>query len=103
MAEIGGHLAHQLPLHNHNQTGLQPSLVMNHHLDLDCHGHDVISEYTFQNLTLEQQKKNPKLCHDIAKIYQRLQFAVGKSINFAIFFFLLPAMSNSFTLVKIYN
>uniref|UniRef100_A0A1B0FIB4 Uncharacterized protein n=2 Tax=Calyptratae TaxID=43742 RepID=A0A1B0FIB4_GLOMM len=42
MAEIGGHLAHQLPLHNHNQTGLQPSLVMNHHLDLDCHGHDVI-------------------------------------------------------------
>lgn len=46
MAEIGGHLAHQLPLHNHNhnQTGLQPSLVMNHHLDLDCHGHDVISE-----------------------------------------------------------
>lgn len=49
MAEIGGHLAHQLPLHNHNhnhnQTGLQPSLVMNHHLDLDCHGHDVISEY----------------------------------------------------------
>ncbi|XP_034666384.1 insulin gene enhancer protein isl-1 isoform X2 [Drosophila subobscura] len=45
MAEIGGHLAHQLPLHNHNhnQTGLQPSLVMNHHLDLDCHGHDVIS------------------------------------------------------------
>ncbi|XP_017860232.1 PREDICTED: insulin gene enhancer protein isl-1 [Drosophila arizonae] len=52
MAEIGGHLAHQLPLHNHNhnhnhshsQTGLQPSLVMNHHLDLDCHGHDVIKK-----------------------------------------------------------
>lgn len=43
MAEIGGHLAHQLtPLHNH-QSGLQPSLVMNHHLDLDCHGHEVMS------------------------------------------------------------
>ncbi|XP_068145709.1 insulin gene enhancer protein isl-1 [Drosophila tropicalis] len=44
MAEIGGHLAHQLPLHNHNQTGLQPSLVMNHHLELDLHGHDVIKK-----------------------------------------------------------
>ncbi|XP_037918411.1 insulin gene enhancer protein isl-1 isoform X2 [Hermetia illucens] len=44
MAEIGGHLAHQLPLHNHNQhqSGLvQPSLVMNHHLDVDCHGHEI--------------------------------------------------------------
>lgn len=51
MAEIGGHLAHQLPLHNHNQTGLQPSLVMNHHLDLDCHGHDVISKYKFLNFS----------------------------------------------------
>lgn len=41
MAEIGGPLAHQLPLHNHNHRGaLQPSLVMNHHLDLDsCGGH----------------------------------------------------------------
>ncbi|XP_039951942.1 insulin gene enhancer protein isl-1 [Bactrocera neohumeralis] len=45
MAEIGGHLAHQLPnLHNHTQSGLQPSLVMNHHLELDCHGHDVIKK-----------------------------------------------------------
>lgn len=38
MAEIGGPLAHQLPLHNHRGGLVQPSLVMNHHLDLDCHG-----------------------------------------------------------------
>ncbi|XP_055702120.1 insulin gene enhancer protein isl-1 [Phlebotomus papatasi] len=41
MAEIGGPLAHQLPLHNHRGGLVQPSLVMNHHLDLDCHGHDI--------------------------------------------------------------
>lgn len=38
MAEIGGPLAHQLPLHNHRGGLVQPSLVMNHHLDMDCHG-----------------------------------------------------------------
>lgn len=41
MAEIGGPLAHQLPLHNHRGGLVQPSLVMNHHLDLDCHGHEI--------------------------------------------------------------
>ncbi|XP_037025370.1 insulin gene enhancer protein ISL-1 isoform X7 [Bradysia coprophila] len=41
MAEIGGPLAHQLPLHNHRGGLVQPSLVMNHHLDLDCHGADI--------------------------------------------------------------
>lgn len=41
MAEIGGPLAHQLPLHNHRGGLVQPSLVMNHHLDIDCHGHDI--------------------------------------------------------------
>ncbi|XP_058059414.1 insulin gene enhancer protein isl-1 [Anopheles bellator] len=48
MAEIGGPLAHQLPLHNHRGGLVQPSLVMNHHLDpLDssgCHGEDVIKK-----------------------------------------------------------
>lgn len=45
MAEIGGPLAHQLPLHSHRGGLVQPSLVMNHHLDLDCHGHEInISE-----------------------------------------------------------
>lgn len=38
MAEIGGQLAHQVPLHNHRGGLVQPSLVMNHHLELDCHG-----------------------------------------------------------------
>lgn len=38
MAELGGPLAHQLPLHNHRGGLVQPSLVMNHHLDMDCHG-----------------------------------------------------------------
>lgn len=51
MAEIGGPLAHQLPLH-HRSGLIQPSLVMNHHIDLDCHGgHEIhatnISEYSF--------------------------------------------------------
>lgn len=41
MAEIGGPLAHQLPLHNHRGGLVQPSLVMNHHLDMDCHGTDM--------------------------------------------------------------
>lgn len=41
MAEIGGPLAHQLPLHNHRGGLVQPSLVMNHHLDLECHGADI--------------------------------------------------------------
>lgn len=41
MAEIGGPLAHQLPLHNHRGGLVQPSLVMNHRLDLDCHGPDI--------------------------------------------------------------
>lgn len=41
MAEIGGPLAHQLPLHNHHGGLVQPSLVMNHHLDLECHGADI--------------------------------------------------------------
>lgn len=41
MAELGGPLAHQLPLHNHRGGLVQPSLVMNHHLDIDCHGHDI--------------------------------------------------------------
>lgn len=37
MAELGGPLAHQLPLHNHRGGLVQPSLVMNHHLEMDCH------------------------------------------------------------------
>ena len=41
MAEIGGPLAHQLPLHNHRGGLVQPSLVMNHHLDMECHGGDI--------------------------------------------------------------
>lgn len=41
MAEIGGPLAHQHSLHNHRGGLVQPSLVMNHHLDLDsCHGNN---------------------------------------------------------------
>lgn len=46
MAEIGGPLAaHQLPLHSHRGGLVQPSLVMNHHLEMDCHGHEInISE-----------------------------------------------------------
>lgn len=50
MAEIGGPLAHQLPLHNHRGGLVQPSLVMNHHLDLDCHHHGADihqSKFTF--------------------------------------------------------
>lgn len=50
MADIGGPLAHQLPLHSHRGGLVQPSLVMNHHLDLDCHGHDInISECLIQS------------------------------------------------------
>lgn len=42
MADIGGPLAHQLPLHNHRGGLVQPSLVMNHHLDMDsCHTSDM--------------------------------------------------------------
>lgn len=41
MTEIGGPMAH---IHSHRGL-VQPSLVMNHHLDLDCHGHEInISE-----------------------------------------------------------
>lgn len=43
MAEIGGPLAHQIPLHNHRGGLVQPSLVMNHSLDLDCHGPDILN------------------------------------------------------------
>lgn len=51
MAEIGGPLAHQLPLHNHRGGLVQPSLVMNHHLDLDCHGSDIHqSKFRFVSL-----------------------------------------------------
>lgn len=48
MAEIGGPLAHQL----HSHRGLvQPSLVMNHHLDLDCHGHEInLSEFRLRKI-----------------------------------------------------
>lgn len=41
MADISGPLAHQMPLHNHRGGLVQPSLVMNHHLDMDCHGNDI--------------------------------------------------------------
>lgn len=40
MTDISGPLAHQLPLHNHRGGLVQPSLVMNHHLDMGCHGND---------------------------------------------------------------
>ena len=45
MATIGGPLAHQLPLHNYCSGLVQPSLVMNHHLDLDCQddGHPILA------------------------------------------------------------
>lgn len=36
MTDISGPLAHQLPLHNHRGGLVQPSLVMNHHLDMEC-------------------------------------------------------------------
>lgn len=41
MTDISGPLAHQMPLHNHRGGLVQPSLVMNHHLDMECHGADV--------------------------------------------------------------
>lgn len=45
MAAIGGPLAHQLPLHSYCSGLVQPSLVMNHHLDLDCQddGHPILA------------------------------------------------------------
>lgn len=46
MTDISGPLAHQMPLHNHRGGLVQPSLVMNHHLDMECHGADIrISKY----------------------------------------------------------
>ncbi|XP_055304847.1 insulin gene enhancer protein ISL-2B isoform X2 [Sitodiplosis mosellana] len=41
MTDISNPMAHQLPLHNHRGGLVQPSLVMNHHLDMDCHGNDI--------------------------------------------------------------
>lgn len=41
MTDISNPMAHQLPLHNHRGGLVQPSLVMNHHLDMDCHGSDI--------------------------------------------------------------
>lgn len=56
MAEIGGPLAHQLPLHNHRGGLVQPSLVMNHHLDLDCHGPDIHqSKFTFVSCAMNKK------------------------------------------------
>lgn len=40
MTDISGPLSHQLPLHNHRGGLVQTSLVMNHHLDMECHGSD---------------------------------------------------------------
>lgn len=40
MTDISGPLAHQLPLHNHRGGLVQPSLVMNPHLDMGCHVND---------------------------------------------------------------
>ncbi|KAL7045358.1 hypothetical protein ACKWTF_002212 [Chironomus riparius] len=38
MAEIqGGPMAHHQQLSMHHHRGIQPSLVMNHHVDIDCH------------------------------------------------------------------
>ncbi|XP_037025366.1 insulin gene enhancer protein ISL-1 isoform X3 [Bradysia coprophila] len=68
MAEIGGPLAHQLPLHNHRGGLVQPSLVMNHHLDLDCHGADIHqSSFHFKNddheqHTIKLEKQRFSLC-----------------------------------------
>lgn len=50
MTDISNPMAHQLPLHNHRGGLVQPSLVMNHHLDMDmeCHGTDIrISKLDF--------------------------------------------------------
>lgn len=48
MTDISNPMVHQLPLHNHRGGLVQPSLVMNHHLDMDCHGNDIrISECFF--------------------------------------------------------
>lgn len=53
MTDISGPLAHQLPLHNHRGGLVQPSLVMNHHLDMECHGNDIrISKSRFYALTV---------------------------------------------------
>lgn len=40
MTDISNPMAHQLPLHNHRSGLIQPSLVMNHHLEMDCHTND---------------------------------------------------------------
>lgn len=49
MTDISGPLAHQMPLHNHRGGLVQPSLVMNHHLDMECHGTDIrISKWISQ-------------------------------------------------------
>lgn len=49
MTDISNPMAHQLPLHNHRGGLVQPSLVMNHHLDMDCHGSDIrISKLEFE-------------------------------------------------------
>lgn len=57
MAEIGGPLAHQLnPLQSHRGGLVQPSLVMNHHLDsLDngggtCHAPNILPSKSFGGL-----------------------------------------------------
>lgn len=49
MTDISNPMAHQLPLHNHRSGLVQPSLVMNHHLEMDCHTTDIrISKFVFQ-------------------------------------------------------
>lgn len=48
MTDISNPMAHQLSLHNHRSGLIQPSLVMNHHLDMDCHSTDIrISKLKF--------------------------------------------------------
>ncbi|XP_026466337.1 insulin gene enhancer protein ISL-1 isoform X1 [Ctenocephalides felis] len=50
MADMGGPLAHQLPLHQHRGGLVQPSLVMNHRLDVEL------------DLDLHPKKQRLSLC-----------------------------------------
>lgn len=68
MTDISGPLAHQMPLHNHRGGLVQPSLVMNHHLDMECHGADIrISKFNLNHLLLicNSNVSSLLLCHSI--------------------------------------
>lgn len=83
MTDISNPMAHQLPLLNHRSGLVQPSLVMNHHMDLDCHSTDIrISKFATNQFILfmkshlfsvfEQRQRKKKFIH--SSVHRKTRF-----------------------------